>query len=178
MGQLRSGAYLHHLAGQVTGRAVTDGSERQRTRLFLRHRNQLLYGIRRELRVGDEDLRQRTDNADRFKVARGVEAQLGKYRGINGVRRKREQHRVAVGRRPGHHFGADRATRSAAVVDHDRLAKRCAQTILDDSRDDVGTAARRIRHNETDRLVRIRACLRKGRAGHQHQYRSGDGSQQ
>ena len=57
--------------------------------------------LARELRVRHQDLRQRRDHADRLEVLRGVERQLRVDRRIDGVRRQREQHGVAVGRRLG-----------------------------------------------------------------------------
>jgi hypothetical protein len=87
------------------------------------------------------------------KSLRRVERQLRIERRVDRVRRQREQHRVAVGRRLRDDVGAERAGRAAAVVDHDRLAERMLEAFLHDARDHVGAAAGRVRHDELDRLV-------------------------
>ena len=67
-----------------------------------------------------------------------------------------EQQRVAVGRRLGDGVGADHAARAGAVVDDDRLAERLGQRLLHDARIEIDRAARRERHDDADRLRRIR----------------------
>jgi hypothetical protein len=50
---------------------------------------------------------------------------------------------------------ADRSAGATAIVDHHRLTKRAGDTLADDAADDVGIAARRERHDQMDRPLRI-----------------------
>ena len=49
----------------------------------------------------------------------------------------------------------DHAARPAAVVDDHRLPPRILKSLPDQSRDDIGAAARRRRHDELNRPLRI-----------------------
>ena len=73
-----------------------------------------------------------------------VERQLVVELRIDRVRRQREQDRVAVGRRLRDDIGADVAGSAAAVVDDDRLAQRGRERFVQDPRDNIGAATRRI----------------------------------
>src|SRR5262249_44823139 len=92
-----------------------------------------------------------------------VERQLVVELRIDRVRREREQDRVSVWRCLGREIGAEVAGRTAAVVDDDRLAKVGRERLLQDARDDVGAAARRVGNDYPDRLVRV--ALRPGPTG-------------
>jgi hypothetical protein len=63
-----------------------------------------------------------------------------------------QQHRVAVGRCLRRGARADRATRAAAVVDHDLLAEDLRQLGRQRPRHRVGAAAGRERHDHANRL--------------------------
>ena len=67
----------------------------------------------------------------------------------------RRQERVAVGIRLGDERCADAAGSASAVLDHERLAQRLLQMRLEETRDDVGAATGRKRHNDAHRAVRI-----------------------
>ena len=65
-----------------------------------------------------------------------------------------EQHGVAVRGGARHGLGADQPARSAAVVDHDGLAKIGRHRLRHHARPDVGGAAGREGHDPADRPVR------------------------
>jgi hypothetical protein len=71
--------------------------------------------------------------------------------------------RVAVGRRARRQLERDRAACAGAIVDDDALAEPIRQLGRDDAGDHIETAARRVRHEQPDRLRRIR--LRERRPG-------------
>jgi hypothetical protein len=66
-----------------------------------------------------------------------------------------EQDGVAVGCGMGDSLGADDGRRPGAVLDDDGLAECLAHGAADDAREIVGAAARRIRHHDPDRPVRV-----------------------
>ncbi len=65
--------------------------------------------------------------------------------------------RVAVGCGLGHDLAADRAAGAHLVVDHHRHTQRIAQALHGSSRNRIGTAAGRQRHDAADRPVGPRA---------------------
>jgi hypothetical protein len=90
-----------------------------------------------------------------------------------------EQQGIAVGRRSlGGDRHARRAAGAAAVIDHDGLPPRIAESLPDDARDDVGAPARGRRHDHADRFTRVvagrgarwlwclRECQTRGRERH------------
>jgi hypothetical protein len=75
-------------------------------------------------------------------VLHRIVGQLGVDGGIDGHRpARRDQQRVAVGRRLGDDLGGDDRLRARLVVDHDRLAELVLQLGRDDARDQVVAAA-------------------------------------
>ncbi len=89
--------------------------------------------------------------------------------GHGGVRREcAHEQRIAVWRAPGDHFSANVAARASPVVNDHLLAQYFAQAGGNDATDHVRSAARRIRYDQPDRLVRIGRergrC--KGESGH------------
>jgi hypothetical protein len=65
-----------------------------------------------------------------------------------------EHERVAIGGRFGDGLRADRSAGTAAVLDHDLLSEALGQGLGEQAARQVGVAARRKRHNESNRSVR------------------------
>src|SRR5258706_15913973 len=75
----------------------------------------------------------------------------------------REREHVAVRRSLGAHCRADVALRTAAIVDDDLLAPLLGKFCAEHAPQRVGAAARRERHDQAHRFVRIgRRCARSG----------------
>ena len=144
----------------MTRRTIADRGVRQQFGLGLGQRHQFGHAIDWQLRISSQNLRQRSDQAHRLEVLHGVETELGKYRRVDSVRAQREQHGVAIGRSARCDFGSDRTAGAALVVDQDGLAEHRLKTLLNDTCDYVGSAARRIGNQKADRLVGIGARLR------------------
>ena len=109
-----------------------------------------------------EGIGRRCNAADRLEISArivaGIAVEARPDRQRAGIAQKDG---VTVGRTLGDRAAADRAAGAAAVVDHDRLAKRLAHLVGDDARDDGGAAAGRERHHQGDGTVGI--ILRGGR---------------
>ena len=108
-----------------------------------RHRREILHRIERQRRIDARADRERTD--------------VG------------EQQRVAIGRGLGDDLRADVAVGAGLVLDDDRLAPRFRELLADRAREDVRRAARRVRHDDADRLCGIglrvrRRCKRRRHA--------------
>jgi hypothetical protein len=85
---------------------------------------------------------------------------------------RHQQQRVTVRRRLGGERRAERAAGAAAVIDYDRLAQALVQLLTEYAADNVGAAARRVRHDEPDRSGR--EVLRRPGGGGQHHRRASE----
>ena len=83
--------------------------------------------------IGHQDLRNLSGEADRDEVLFDVERQLVVELRIDGVRRQREQHGVAIGSGLGGEVGAEVACRPASILDDDRLAECFASGSANDA---------------------------------------------
>ena len=77
------------------------------------------------------------------------------------------QMRVAVGLGFRREIEPDGERPARAVVDHDLLAELLAELRAEDARDRIGRAARRLRHDQPDRLVGKFGCRRQSRTSRQ-----------
>jgi hypothetical protein len=82
-----------------------------------------------------------------------VDVGLGPRCGIGGVRARRLQQRVAVGRRLPDALGADLASGARHVLDDHRLTQKLVHARLRDAHGRIGRSARRKRHDDLDRLA-------------------------
>jgi hypothetical protein len=152
---LNAGAQLELLAGEV--------------RFGPGPRGRVVESVRMRLRLGDQ-IGQRPDVGiaaheqhiggvdqlrDRREILGGVIRQGLEQGRVDGDRRRRDEERVAVGRRAGCDSHAAIAGGAAAIVDHDALSQSLRQGGGEDARDDVGRPARRERYDEGDRALRI-----------------------
>src|SRR6185369_16707755 len=76
-----------------------------------------------------------------------------------------EHDRVAVCRRFERELSSNVPGRAGPVLDDDLLAVQRSQSLCEDAAQEVRDAARRIRHDQPDRLVRIRCGLCAANAG-------------
>jgi len=96
----------------------------------------------------DQRVRLRREYADGCQVAQHVDRHLAVEAGIDGDGGVGDAEQgVAIGRRLRGEFRADIAVRAGAIVDHELLARRVAERLAEHARDEIGAAARRIRHD-------------------------------
>ena len=116
--------------------------------------------------VDDHDLPALAEPGDRQVVLHRVVGNLLEQVLVRGVRRVgRDEHRVAVGRRLLHRFGADEARRAGLVVDDHRLLGDARDLLPERARELVGGAAGRERHDERELLVGILGVRERAEAG-------------
>ncbi len=98
---------------------------------------------------------------DRQEILEGIDRHPGVEVRIDREQRAwPQQQRIAVGRRARGELARQVAVRAGPVLHHDRLTKARGQRLPHHAGDEVGGAARRIRHQQPDRPRRIglRAC--------------------
>jgi hypothetical protein len=151
--EARAGVLLQHADPEVGRAAGARGAESDPPGRAPAERDQVRDGAHRERRVHDEH--QRPDHAARHRreVALGVVWQALEEARIDGQRRiRRDEERIAVGRRLRRRGGADVAARARPVVHDELLLERFAERLRKDARIEVGPAARRRGHDEAHRL--------------------------
>jgi hypothetical protein len=105
--------------------------------------------------ANDEHVGRVDELRDRDEILERIVRQVLEQRRVDGDRRRGEEQRVAVGRRPRRHAHAGVASGARPVVDDDGLAQRSMQRGRENVGDDVGRPARRERHDQGDRPFRI-----------------------
>ena len=142
-GHRRQQRHEEVLAAAVARRRVVDLAGPR-----LHVRDELLERLRRKGRIDDEDAGLAADQRDRREVLDRVERELRVERRADRVGLRREQQRVAVGRRLRDHFAADRRARAGLVLDDDLLAPALAEFLRDHAHRAVDRAAGRERHDD------------------------------
>ena len=134
-------------------------------RLGLGERDQLLHVVRRQRRMRNHDQRRGAHQRDVGEVLERVVGQFWIEGWIDRMRRDDGAEGVAIGRGLGDHIGADDGVGARLVLEHDGLAERIGNLLADEAGHQIGVAARRVRHDHSDRPVR--PVLRQGitRAG-------------
>ncbi len=135
----QSGRRKGHLAGLLPG-----------------ERDQFLGALGRHVRMHHQQQRRHREQRHGGEILPGVVRQLaGEQAGIDHERAVDHADGVAVRRRRRDRLRADLARAAAAIVDHERLPERAFEMRLHQPRQDVGRAARRIRHDHAHRALRI-----------------------
>ena len=151
------------LAREMDRGAETGRRERDLAGLCLRQRDQFLRGCGRHGRMHDQHQRRGGEQRDRREILLRVVGQLaGEQAGIDHERTVDHADGVAVRRGGRDRLRADLAGAAAAIVDHERLPERALEMRLDQPRQDVRRAARRVGHDHAHRTLRI--VLRERRA--------------
>src|SRR5215211_322912 len=93
---------------------------------------------------------------DRRKILLGIVRELLVQRRVGRIGRDiTEQDRIAIRRRPGDGLGAEIRRRARLILDDDRLANDFGHLGADQTGEEVGPAAGRVRHHQMDGLRRI-----------------------
>jgi len=117
--------------------------------------DQLAHGLGRDAGVHDHQVDRHQQRRDADEILRIVGQRLDQMR-IEDLRpRGREQQRVAVRSGLGDAVGSDDRPGAGLVLDDHRLLQPLAQAIADETRHDVGPAARRKRHDDANDPRRI-----------------------
>ena len=104
------------------------------------------------------------ETGDRDEILGRIVRQLAIEIGIDGEGvLRRQQQRVAIGRRPCDRRRSDLIVGAALVLDHNRLPPFLGQPLRHGTRDHVGRSARRQGYDDGDRLGRIGLGMRGGR---------------
>ena len=130
--------------------------------------HQLLELVRRQILLGDHELRIDRDQPDRLEVLLQVVVQIVDDAADVGVPLA-DVDGVAVGRSARDAPDRDAAAGAADVLDDDRLAEDRPHLLGHDAGRDVGRAARRERHHQRDLAGRIGLRLRPGESPEQRQ---------
>ena len=159
--------HLTRCAGLQLEQLGPEGEDRRRARVVdlvgigLRPGDEVLERRGRMLFVHDHDERILHHLRDRHEI---LERRIRHFRIDRRAHRhdarRPEQQCVAVGGRLGRDVRPQHAARARPVLDNDALAKSLLQPLRDQSRDDVGAAARREADDDLDRAVRVGAALR------------------
>jgi hypothetical protein len=123
-------------------------------------RDELLQVLRRRFQRHGQHAGAARDHRHRREVLQRVIGKLVHHRRLLDQRGDRNQDCVAVSRGLRHESVADRSARAGLVLDDHGLVPCFLQLLGDGARECVRRAAGRIRHDELDRLVRVRGVLR------------------
>ena len=163
MHHLRLGQRLEQFGSKVKPVADAGRAERDLIVATACERDQLRHRPRRQVGIDPEDISLgRCDIADRLEVADHVERQLLVEARIDHERARRDQQRVAVGRRFRDGLGADDAVGARPILHHEGLPGLGGELLADDASDHVRRAAGGERHDHAHRLARIRLRDRAG----------------
>jgi hypothetical protein len=139
---------------------------------------ELLDGARREVGIGNQDVRRLRHQRNSYKILLRFEMQPRKQRRIDGERANiAEKDGVAVGRSACGLRHADIAGRARPVVDDNGLSEKLRHAVLHNARDKVGGAGGRERHDHPDRLAGVVSGISReacGRRKRQHDDYSSD----
>ena len=149
MQHVDAGHHLEQLAGKMRRRADAAGRHIDLARMRLGIGDQLRHAVHRQRRIDLENKRIEIDAADRREIAGEIEAQVWVQHGVDDVRIRHRQQRVAVRLRLHHGFGGDLLARRTAIFDDEGLAEPLRQHLPGEPSDDVGGPARR----ETDQQM-------------------------
>jgi regulator of RNase E activity RraA len=156
--------HLEHLAGDVARAANARRGHVQLAGLGLGHRDELSDRLHRK-RIGDgQYLKAAAERRDRRDVAGKINRAI--ERGVDHVVRRNDQQCVAIGRRPGDHFGCDVGGGARPILHNERLAEPLLKPVADHPSDDVDRLPRRKADDDPHRPAWIGLCIRdSGKAG-------------
>ncbi len=171
----------HHFRRDVAGRSEPGLAVAELARLLARQRHQLLHGLHRQRGAHDQHLAEvLRQHGDVREVLHRVVGRVGREGRNDGVRRRGDQHGVAVRRR----LGDDRRCRPCRRRRRgSRRSPICPSAVVQLGRDDagdlVGRPARRRGHDDADQLVRVagRRLRLRGQARAREQQRCRDGTE-
>src|SRR6218665_456646 len=159
------------LGGWVGGVVVGRGRESEHARPGLGQRDELGHVVRWQSGVRHDHERAAGELRHGRKVFIQLVAEVFEERGADRMRSGCQHQRVAIGRAARRPLGPRVAARAGPVVDDELLAGLLRQLLRQHARHDIRCAARRVRHDQPDRLVRV--ALRPGCRGSGRKTRGG-----
>lgn len=112
---------------------------------------QRLQRLRRKGRRNDQRQRCGCEERDRREIFQGIVAGIAHQSRVDDERRVHDAQRVPVSRRACNHACSDERAASGPILDHQRLAQKLRGPVLHDANGDIGTACRRVGHDDADR---------------------------
>jgi hypothetical protein len=150
-----AGHRFEHFGRDVRDRSDPARSEIEFPGIGLCIGDQFRNAVHRDRRIDLEHVGHAEDAGNGSEVMQEIEFQIPVKRGIGRIGGRREQERVAVGRRFRDEFGADVAAGARFIVEHERLAEFFRKPLRKHASDHVGRAARRKSKHDVDGPVRI-----------------------
>ncbi|HTH35263.1 MAG TPA: hypothetical protein VL976_12885, partial [Xanthobacteraceae bacterium] len=153
---------IQQRAIEVSGRADTGRAVEQLTRFLLGQCHKIRERLCRKIcgdhqhRAGGAERRDWLKPRQLIDTARRIEADASRKR-TRGVI---DQERIAIGRCIGDEFGGDRAARTGAIFDDDRLTENLCHRVEEHARNDVRDAARPERNDHVDAARGVVVCPR------------------
>jgi hypothetical protein len=141
MDHLDPGHDLEQLAGHMAGSSNARRAETDLARIGLGVGRELGNRLGRHRGIDHHHEGEADEASDRRDVAQEHEIELVVERRVDRVRRAGDEERVAVRRRPHHHFGADIVAAPWAVFDHELLAQPLREPRRDEPRENVWRAS-------------------------------------
>ena len=162
-----AGQHLEQFARHVDRRSVAGRRHVELARIGLGVSDQFGDRLDRQRGVHHHDVGKANDAGDRLHLLHEIERQLVVKRGVDRVRRRDQQQRVAVRRGAQHGLGRDIGAAARPVFDDEGLAELFRQPLPHQARREVRRAARRIADDEANRprwiglRARVSGCERK-----------------
>jgi hypothetical protein len=178
MVHLEAGHRREHRGEEMLAAAVAGRREVHLARMRFHVGDELADGLHRQRRIHREHALLAADQRDRREILDRIVGELRVHRRADRVGLRRQQQRVAVGRRARDALAADRGARARLVLDVHRLAETSRHRVRDHANRAVDGAARGKRHDDLDRPRReVIAGRQRGRREHAGKDRGDVGSQ-
>ena len=159
---------LHHLGGQLRRVAVAGRTVAQLARIAPRELDEFTQGAGLHSRMHHQRQRRVRDRPHRCQILDRIEGHSLEQARVDRQREVAHQQRVPVRRRLGDKITAQIGVGARLVFDQHLLAEHLAQLDRDLAGDNIGRAARRIRHHQANRALGEFLCRsrprRKGKA--------------
>ena len=155
VGQLHPGHRHEQFAREVDRRAVAGRRQVDLVRIGLGVGDEFRDRFRRHVGVDLHHIGNARDAGDRRDIAYEIERQFLIQRGVDAISGIDEKEGIAIGRRVDHRLSCDVVAGAGLVLDDELLPELFGQILPDETRQDVGAAARGITDHPTHGSSRI-----------------------
>src|SRR6516165_2738136 len=155
MNYVDPGHHLEQLARYMCAASDTNRRHADLAGIGIRVKDKLGNRLGRDHWIYRHDIWYADDASDWRDIAKEIEAELIIKGHIDGVRRSRQEERVAVGRGTHDGLGADIVAGTRPIIDDELLAEPLREPLSHQAREDIDRAARRGRRDQAHRPRRI-----------------------